>query len=43
MKYADEDIKGESMDYMEKINAMSDEERGARFDEQIARRQESLG
>ena len=42
MKYADEDIKGESMDYMEKINAMSDEERGARFDEQIARRQESL-
>ena len=42
MKYADEDIRGESMDYMAKINAMSDEERGARFDEQIARRQESL-
>jgi len=42
MKYADEDIRGESMDYMAQINAMSDEERGARFDEQIARRQESL-
>ena len=42
MKYADEDLKQESMDYMAQINAMSDEERGARFDEQIARRQESL-
>ncbi len=42
MKYADEDIKQESMDYMADINAMSDEERGARFDEQIARREESL-
>lgn len=42
MKYADEDITAESHDYMAKINAMSDEERGARFDEQIARRQESL-
>lgn len=42
MKYADEDIKQESKDYMATINAMSDEERGARFDEQIARREESL-
>jgi len=42
MKYADEDITQESKDYMATINAMSDEERGARFDEQIARREESL-
>jgi len=42
MKYVDEDITGESKDYMAQINAMSDEERGARFDEQIARRQETL-
>ena len=42
MKYADEDITAESKDYMADIDAMSDEERGARFDKQIARREESL-